>query len=81
MGSPQNSGGVNAVFDDGDDSGDFSKPFKLVGKILQRWFFTRSVRSLTSLCLLCTRPLRPAATPASLSPVTPASLCTPACVS
>jgi len=41
MGSPQSSGGVNATFDE-DDSGDFSKPFKLVAKILQKWFFTRS---------------------------------------
>jgi ABC-type uncharacterized transport system fused permease/ATPase subunit len=43
MGSPQNSGGVNATFDEDDSSGEhFSKPFKLVGKILQKWFFTRS---------------------------------------
>ena len=42
MGSPQHSGGVNTVTDDDDAGGDFSKPFKLVAKILQRWFFTKS---------------------------------------
>ena len=43
MGSPQNSGGVNATFDE-HDGGDFSKPFKLVTKMLRQWFFTRTVR-------------------------------------
>jgi hypothetical protein len=42
MGSPQNSGGVNATFDE-DDGGDFSQPFKLVTKMLRQWFFTRTV--------------------------------------
>ena len=55
MGSPQNSGGVNATFDENDDGGDFSKPFKLVAGMLQKWFFTRSVRWQCSACV-CSLP-------------------------
>jgi ABC-type uncharacterized transport system fused permease/ATPase subunit len=39
MGSPQNSIGVNAIQDEGDD-GDISKPFKLIARLIKQWFFT-----------------------------------------
>jgi hypothetical protein len=39
MGSPQLSMSVNATHDEGDD-GDFSKPFKLIARLIRQWFFT-----------------------------------------
>ena len=42
--SPKRIKGLLCAFDENDDGGDFSKPFKLVAGMLQKWFFTRSVR-------------------------------------